>query len=65
VQNIEGEDVVFVPIDERTFETRRVIVTNSVEPGVVYVTSLAPGRRVVSTGSFLLKSELLKDTILE
>ncbi len=63
VQEAKGVTLVFVPVAPDEFETRRVRVVPS-DGDVVAVTSgLAPGERVVTTGSFLLKTETLKGSI--
>lgn len=63
VQEAKGVTLVFVPVAPDEFETRRVRVVPS-DGDVVAVTSgIAPGERVVTTGSFLLKTETLKGSI--
>ncbi len=63
VQEAKGVTLVFVPVAPDEFETRRVRVLPS-DGDVVAVTSgIAPGERVVTTGSFLLKTETLKGSI--
>ena len=61
VQNVEGTDVLFVPIEIGTFETHPVITRSCNEPGHLEIVSgVGAGRTVVTTGSFVLKSELIK-----
>lgn len=60
VQDDEGRTVVFVQTGERTF-ARREVVTGERAAGLVEITrGLADGERVVTSGSFLLESELRK-----
>ena len=61
VQNIDGTDVVFLPKGDGVYEPRPVVTRPSDEPGHMEIASgLAPGREIVVTGSFVLKSQLLK-----
>jgi cobalt-zinc-cadmium efflux system membrane fusion protein len=61
VQDVEGTEVVFLPLGEGRFEPRPVVTRASEEPGYLeIVAGLGPGREVVITGAFLLKSELVK-----
>ena len=63
VQRVDGEPVVFVQTGPATFE-RRDVTLGSTAGGVVEVLSgLAPGDRIVSNGSFYLKTALLHDRI--
>lgn len=63
VQNARGISLVFVRIAEDEFEARRVQV-RSRRGGDVYLSGgVTPGEIVVTTGSFLLKTETLKDSI--
>jgi cobalt-zinc-cadmium efflux system membrane fusion protein len=63
VQRIRGVDLVFVPTSPTTYETRRVTLERREGAHVVLRSGLSPGERVVVDGSFLLKTELLKDSI--
>jgi cobalt-zinc-cadmium efflux system membrane fusion protein len=53
---------VFVPKEgeERHFEVRNVELGESVEGFLRVISGLAPGDRVVTKGSFTLKTQLLK-----
>lgn len=63
VQDDEGRDIVFVRSGDSQF-TRRVIRTGERWAGQVEVLAgLAAGETVVTAGSFLLKSELRKDSL--
>ncbi len=63
VQNAKGVELVFVKKDVDLYQTRRVRV-GAYEGDLVRITSgLKPGEQVVTTGSFLLKTETLRDSI--
>ena len=63
VQRIDGQPVVFVQTAPATFE-RRDVTLGSTAGGVVEVPAgIASGERVVSNGSFYLKTALLHDRI--
>ena len=65
VQDDEGKPIVFVKTGERIF-TRRPVQLGERFDGVVEVLKgVADGEIVVTSGSFLLKSELRKSTMLE
>jgi len=64
VHEIEGRTVVFVQSGERF--SRRVVRVGSDVDGLIEIRSgVKAGERVAATGSFLLKSELLKQTMPE
>lgn len=57
-------NVVFVPgASEREFRTRKVLVGHRRGELVAIAEGLAPGERVVTEGSWLLKTEILKGSI--
>lgn len=62
IQRAEGQALVFVRTSERTFQPLSVAVGEPVGDGVA-VTGLAPGSEVVTSGAFLLKTEIMKDSI--
>ena len=63
VQRAKSAQLVFVRLAEDLFEARRVQL-GAGEPDVVEVTGrIAPGDLVATEGSFLLKTETLKDSI--
>lgn len=65
LQTMENEKVVFVALDGSRFE-RRVVKTGLEQHGRVQILSgLSVGERVVTEGSFILKSELLKGELGE
>lgn len=65
LQSIDGERVVFVEFAPRQFEARPVRVGRISGDSAVIEEGLEEGERVVTEGSFLLKSELLKGQIEE
>jgi cobalt-zinc-cadmium efflux system membrane fusion protein len=63
VQRAYGTRIVFVRLADDLYETRRVAL-GLAENGVVEVVAgVRPGERVVTEGSFLLKTETLKGSI--
>jgi membrane fusion protein, heavy metal efflux system len=59
VKEIDGKKGVFVPgHDSRTFVLRTVITGRDSSGRQVIKSGLAPGQKVVTTGAFMLKSEL-------
>lgn len=65
VQNVEGKEVLFVPEGESSFRARRVQVGRHSESGIEIVSGLQAGEKVVVSGAFHLKSELLKAQMIE
>lgn len=63
VQEAKGVHLVFVPLSVDEYETRRVRVASSDGDFVVVTAGVRPGETVVTTGSFLLKTETLKGSI--
>jgi multidrug efflux pump subunit AcrA (membrane-fusion protein) len=64
VQDDDGQPIVFVRTGERTF-TRRPVKLGERSDGVVEIlTGVADGEIVVASGSFLLKSEIRKGTMV-
>ncbi len=64
-QEVEGKTVVFVQKGEDRFEVRPVRVGRTVQGLLEVAAGVRPGDRVVTQGSFLLKSQLLKSTLGE
>ena len=60
VQNVENRDLVFVRTGTSSFEVRPVQTGRMTESQVSILRGVQPGEEVVTEGSFLLKSELLK-----
>jgi cobalt-zinc-cadmium efflux system membrane fusion protein len=65
IQEIRGRPLVFVRTAEGTFERRDVAVGPEAEGWVEIRSGVEAGEPVATTGSFLLKSELLKGTLAE
>ncbi len=63
VQEAKGAQLVFVALAVDEYETRRVRVDPSDGELVAVTAGLEPGELVVTTGSFLLKTETLKESI--
>jgi membrane fusion protein, heavy metal efflux system len=63
VVEIDGQNYVFIPVnkesDEHIFSPRPVEIGRSTKDRVVLKAGLAQGEKVVSAGSFMLKSELI------
>jgi len=60
VQDDDGKPIVFVKTGERTFERREVQVGERLDGRVEVLQGLSEGDIVVTSGSFLLKSEMHK-----
>ena len=65
LQEVNGEEVLFVPEGKDSFRARRVQVGRYSDSVVEIVSGLQAGEVVVVTGAFLLKSELLKAQMIE
>lgn len=65
VQSNEGMNVVFLPQDEEgVYRTQRVVTRpTDAKDRVEVVWGLKPGDRVVTTGAFLMKTEIMKGAI--
>ncbi len=64
VQTVGPYEVVFLPLGDARFQPKPVVTREADEPGLLEVLSgLAPNQEVVTTGSFLLKAEMLRDQI--
>ena len=63
LQNINGMPVVFVTADGTTFQARTVNVGTRSMGKAEVVDGLKPGDRIVVTGAFMVKSEMLKGTM--
>lgn len=55
----EGRTFVFVEVGPRDFEARDVVVGLSIDPWVAITSGLNAGDRIATSGTFVLKSELL------
>jgi cobalt-zinc-cadmium efflux system membrane fusion protein len=65
LQLFEGDEVVFVALDEGRFEKRPIVTGQTVADYVEVTSGVAAGERVVGEGSFLVKSEFLRSAIEE
>jgi cobalt-zinc-cadmium efflux system membrane fusion protein len=63
VQEARGAHIVFVRLAEDLYETRHVRVGSADGDRVEVAGRIAPGDRIVTVGSFLLKTETLKGSI--
>jgi len=63
--NVNGEDVVFVQTDERTFELRPVVLGTASGEWIEVRSGLVAGESIAVVGVFTLKSELLKGGLAE
>ncbi|MFO0554495.1 MAG: efflux RND transporter periplasmic adaptor subunit [Polyangiaceae bacterium] len=63
IQSVENQRFVFVRKTADLFELRHVTVGARDGASVLLVSGVAAGEEVVTTGSFLLKTETLKDSI--
>jgi cobalt-zinc-cadmium efflux system membrane fusion protein len=65
IQEVRGQMVVFVEAAPGRFEVHPVQVGRPLEGSIEIVRGLRPGDRVVTRGSFVLKSEFLKSSMAE
>lgn len=63
IQEAKGVQLVFIQLAMDAYETRRVKTTPAENNMVAIASDVRPGDRVVTTGSFLLKTETLKESI--
>lgn len=63
LQDIEGKPVVFVQRDATHFEKREVTLGERGEQETQILNGVLPGEKVVTTGSFYLKSALMREQI--
>ncbi len=62
IQEADGNKVVYIPISANQFKEQKVIVGNENGDYVQILTGLKPGEKVVTKGSFELRSETLKES---
>ena len=65
VQRADERTVVFIPAGENSFRAVDVEIGRQAGDSVEIVSGIEAGQQVVTHGSFLLKSELLKDRMIE
>jgi len=63
VQQVDGQDVVFIQTSADHFVVRPVKVTRRAGTGAVIEQGLKAGERVVTEGAFVVKSELLRSAM--
>lgn len=63
IQRAEGQPIVFVKEDEAIYVPAAVRLGASTRDVVEVIDGLTPGAQVVTVGAFLLKTEVLKDSI--
>lgn len=63
VQDVKGVQLVFVQLAEDAYEARRVKTTPAENNRLAVASDVRPGEKVVTTGSYLLKTETLKESI--
>src|SRR5439155_16938584 len=63
VQQINGQDVVFVRITPDRFAVRAVRIGETVNGKIPVLEGLKPGEQIVVRGSFILKSQLLRASV--
>ncbi|MCB9749784.1 MAG: efflux RND transporter periplasmic adaptor subunit [Myxococcales bacterium] len=65
IQEVDGHQAVFARVGERAYELRRVHTGERAGDDVEILDGLAPGDEVAALGSFLLKGQLLRETLGE
>jgi len=65
IQEVRGQNVVFVRRDSGSFEVRPVVLGRSLNGSVEISRGLREGEQIAFTGSFILKSEFLKTSLAE
>ncbi len=65
LQQVDGKNAVFVQTKAHEFQRREVELGHKADGWVEVTHGLKPGERVVTQGSFYLKSTLLKETLQE
>jgi cobalt-zinc-cadmium efflux system membrane fusion protein len=63
VQRAKSVQLIFVRVSENEYEARRVQIGAADADHMEVLKGIRPGEEVVTTGSFLLKTETLKDSI--
>jgi cobalt-zinc-cadmium efflux system membrane fusion protein len=63
VQMAKGVQLVFVQLAPDLYEARRVKTISTGDDRVAVISDVRPDDRVVTTGSFLLKTETLKENL--
>jgi multidrug efflux pump subunit AcrA (membrane-fusion protein) len=63
IQQLNGQDVVFVRVGADRFQVRAVQAGENVGENTRILQGVNPGEQVITRGSFIAKSQLLKATI--
>lgn len=63
LQTVGDDSVIFVERERGRYEARTIQPGRSTPDGIVVLSGLQPGERIVTGGAFLLKTELLRDDI--
>src|ERR1700730_219645 len=63
IQQVNGQDVVFVRVAAERFRVQAVQMGENMRGNVRILQGLKPGEQVITHGSFIAKSQLLKSTI--
>jgi multidrug efflux pump subunit AcrA (membrane-fusion protein) len=63
IQQVNGQDVVFVRVASDRFKVQTVQTGENIRGKVRILEGLNPGEQVITHGSFIAKSQLLKSTI--
>ena len=63
VQQLNGQDGVFIRLSADHFVMRPIQAGDSAQGMVTVVSGIQPGDQVVTQGSFLVKSQLLRSSI--
>jgi cobalt-zinc-cadmium efflux system membrane fusion protein len=63
VQQVNGQDAVFVRVSPDHFVMHPIQAGDSAQSMVQVVSGIQPGDQVVTRGSFLVKSQLLRSSI--
>jgi multidrug efflux pump subunit AcrA (membrane-fusion protein) len=63
IQQVNGQDVVFVRMTADRFRVQAVQTGENVRNNIRILQGLKPGEQVITDGSFIAKSQLLKSTI--
>jgi cobalt-zinc-cadmium efflux system membrane fusion protein len=63
IQQVNGQDIVFVRMAPDRFRVQAVQTGENVRSNVRILQGLKPGEQVITHGSFIAKSQLLKSSI--
>ena len=63
VQTVNDDSIVFVELERGRYDARTIEAGRSTADGIVVLSGLKAGERIVTGGAFLLKTELLRDEL--